>query len=93
MVKDISKAGKRGIAGNAQSGPRVLGEMDRERSVGAEQTEEVHGQPRRIAAASKMEGRESCGGEREMGLLGKTHRFISRAQRLAQPGERAMRAL
>ena len=83
MVKEVEEAHQGRVAVVQEPLARVLGDVERQWSVGAEEAEEALLQSGRPPVVH-LEGRQSRRRERDGGLLGKTHGLIPRAQRLSE---------
>ena len=82
-MEDVEEAAERRIAGVAQPLARVLGEVQRQRPVRAEQAEEPHLQPRRRRPSRGSNDGQRRRRERQDRVLAEAHRLVDRPQRLA----------
>ena len=83
MVQDIEKPAERRIARMPQALARVLGQVQGQRPIRAQQAEEPHLQARRLPVVSGLERRQRRRRERQIGILAKPDRFIDRPKRSA----------
>ena len=85
VMKQIEEAAQRRVAGMPQAMPCVLGEVNRQRAVRTEQTEEPDLQPRRGSILPPFERGERRGGKRHVGILSKPHGLVYGPERRAPP--------
>ena len=85
VVKQIEEPAERRIAGVALALARVFGDVRRQRTVRAEESEQPDLQPRRRAVVAGLERREGSGRKGEVGILSEAYRLVGRAQRAAPP--------
>ena len=84
MVEDIGEALKGRIAMVAPPVARVFRQMQRQRAVRAEQAEEMHQQPRRVAVLLRLQCGERGRGEHDRGFLRQPHRILCRPHAVAE---------
>ena len=89
MVEDIEKAGQRRVAAEAKALAHVLRQVQRHRSLRAEQAEEADAQAR-CRFAAHLEALQRRRGEIELGILAEPQRFREWPQRF--PEARQVRA-
>ena len=93
MVEHVEEAAERRIAGVAQPFARVFGEVQRQRTVRAEQAEEPDLQPRRPSARCRSRTTRAAPARTTVGILAEAHRLVHRAQRFAPARLVAVQAL
>ena len=92
MVKNVEEAAKGRIAVMPQPFPRVLGDVHRQRAIGAEEPEQTHlqaGNP----ALRRLERRQRRRRKRQVRILAEAHRLVDGAQGTAPSRLVAVQAL
>ena len=82
MMKDVEKAAQRRIARQPQPLAGVLREMERQWSVGTEQAEQPHLEPRWLVAVD-LERRKRRRRKRQVGVLSQPHGLVDRTEGLS----------
>ncbi len=94
VVEHVQEAHQRAIRGHApRTLARVLGHVQRQRAVGAEQAEEALRQRGRRVPVGRREARQRRGGERQRRHLREADRVVAQPQRRAHARQARMRVL
>ena len=92
MVKDVEEMREGRIVIVLAPLPCVLGEVQRERPIGAQKPEEVHDQARRQSGEARLQSSQGRGSEGHRWLVPQSHRVVHRTLGEADPRLIGMRA-
>ena len=83
-MEHVGETRERLVAVVQRALPRVVGEVQRQRAVGAPQAEEAHVEARRPVRVGRRDPGQRGGRERQLGALPEAHRLVDRPLRGAQ---------
>jgi hypothetical protein len=93
VMEEVEEARQRPVPRLPQAVARVFRDVDRQRAVRTEQAEQVDVQPRRTAAAARLERGQRRRRERQIRILAETHRLVGRPPGVAPARLRVVHAL